>query len=83
MARVWRLQEAKSRFGEVVDQSEFAPQIITRRGVPTAVVISYAEYRKMILNQAKLTVFLRGSPLAEAELDLTRDRSPARDEIVR
>jgi antitoxin Phd len=78
MARVWRLQEAKSRFGDVVDQSDLAPQIITRRGVATAVVISYAAYRKLILNQAKLTVFLRESPLAEVDLDLARDQSPVR-----
>lgn len=82
MARVWRLQEAKGRFSEVVDQSEHAPQIISKRGVATAVVLSYAKYLKLI-KHAKLSVFLRESPLAEAELDLARDQSRARDEIMR
>jgi prevent-host-death family protein len=74
MARVWQLQEAKNKFSEVVEEAvKHGPQIITRRGVETAIVLSYTEYRKMMLSQKKLSEFFRGSPLAEAELDLTRD----------
>lgn len=82
MARVWQLQEAKNKFSEVVEEAvKHGPQIITRRGVETAIVLSYTEYRKMMLSQKKLSEFFRESPLAEVELDLTRDKSEAREDI--
>jgi prevent-host-death family protein len=57
------------------------PQVVTRRGVETAIVLSYAEYRKMLLGGQKLSEFFRQSPLAGVDLDLERDRSPARDDV--
>jgi prevent-host-death family protein len=83
MARVWQLQEAKNKFSEVVDEAlRHGPQVITRRGVETAIVLSYAEYRKMLLHQQKLSDFFRASPLAGLDLDLARDTSPLRDNFA-
>lgn len=82
MARTWQLQEAKNRFSEVVEEAlKDGPQVITRRGVETAVVLSFTDYRKMLLSRKKLSEFFRESPLAGLDLDLTRDTSPARDDI--
>jgi len=82
MARTWQLQEAKNKFSEVVDEAlKHGPQIITKRGIETAIVLSYAEYRKLQLAQQPLSAFFHESPLAEAELDLSRDPSPIRDTI--
>lgn len=82
MARVWQLQEAKNRFSEVVEEAlERGPQVITKRGVETAVVLGYKDYRRMILDQRKLSEFFHESPLAGVELDLGRDRSPARGDL--
>jgi prevent-host-death family protein len=82
MTRVWQLQEAKNRFSEVVDEAlASGPQVITRRGVNTAVVLSYDEYRSMFLSQQKLSKFFRESPLADTELDLSRDQSGWREDI--
>ena len=82
MTRVWQLQEAKNKLSEVVDEAlTNGPQIITKRGVETVVVLSYAEYRTMILNQKTLSTFFHESPLAAHDLDLTRDRSPLRVDI--
>ena len=82
MVRAWQLQEAKNKFSEVVEEAlESGPQVITRRGVETAVVLGYEDYRRMVLERQKLSDFFRKSPLAEVELDLERDRSPARDNI--
>ena len=78
--RTWPLQDAKNKFSEVVDEAtRHGPQVVTRRGVETAVVLSYEEYRKMLLDQKALSQFFRESPLAGLDLDLTRDGSPARD----
>jgi antitoxin Phd len=76
MQRIWQLQEAKNKLSEVVDEAtQNGPQLITRRGVEAAVVISFADYRKMVAKQEKLTAFFRESPLVDAELDLVRDTS--------
>lgn len=82
MARVWQLQEAKNKLSEVVEEAlTHGPQVITKRGVEAAVVLSYAEYRRLTLSQQKLSDFFRQSPLAGVDLDLQRDKSPARDDI--
>lgn len=79
MRHAWQLQEAKNKLSEVVEAAvSDGPQVITRRGAETAVVLSYADYRKLLQGQKKLSEFFRGSPLVGVELDLTRDPSPVR-----
>jgi antitoxin Phd len=76
----WQLQEAKNKFSRVVDNAvNEGPQIITKRGVQVAIVISYADYQKMLASRGNLSTFFRDSPLGGIELDLTRDRSDARE----
>jgi len=83
MTRIWQLQEAKSKLSEVVEEAlKHGPQIITRRGVETAIVLAYTDYRKMLLCQKKLSEFFRESPLMGAEIDLHRDMSPTRHDIA-
>lgn len=83
MTRVWQLQEAKNKLSEVVDAAlKDGPQVITKRGADTAIVLSYAEYRRLLSTQKKLTDFFRESPLVGVELDLTRDRSPVRTDVA-
>ena len=82
MSGVWQLQEAKSKLSEVVEEALSAgPQLITRRGVETAVLLSYADYQRLLFNRQKLSDFFRQSPLVGVDLDLTRDASPARPDI--
>ncbi len=74
MTHIWQLQEAKNKFSEVVEAAlATGPQVITRRGAETAIVLSYADYRKLLLSQKKLSDFFRESPLVGVELDLTRN----------
>lgn len=43
-----QLQDAKSRFSELIDDTlEKGPQVVTRRGIGTAVVISIGEWKKL------------------------------------
>lgn len=43
----WSLQDAKNKFSEVVNAADAGePQIVTKRGVPTAVVLSIKEFDK-------------------------------------
>jgi len=83
MSQVWQLQDAKNRFSEVVEKAlKKGPQIITRRGVETVVVLSLAEYRKVILDKKKMSDFFLESPLANADLELTRDKSDSRESLT-
>ena len=48
MSKAWRVQDAKARFSEVREASlSDGPQIVTKRGVETAVLISIEEWRKL------------------------------------
>ena len=74
MMRTWQLQEARNKFSQVVEEAISSwPQLITKRGVEAVVLLSYAEYRKLIVTQHKLSTFFRASPLVEASLDLRRN----------
>jgi len=48
----WSLQDAKNKFSEMVNAVDAGkPQIITKRGVPTVVVLSikaFSEYKKLL-----------------------------------
>jgi antitoxin Phd len=78
----WQLQEAKNKFSRVVENAvNDGPQIITKRGVEVAIVISFADYQKMIAARGKLSTFFRHSPLVGVELDLSRDKSGARKDF--
>jgi prevent-host-death family protein len=43
----WQIQQAKAKFSEVIDRAEKeGPQMITRRGVETAVIVPIDEWRR-------------------------------------
>jgi prevent-host-death family protein len=78
--RRWQLQEAKARLSDLVREvTRSGPQQITVRGRPAAVVLSTEDYQRLRANRPSLVTFLRNSPLAGVELDVQRDRSPARN----
>jgi prevent-host-death family protein len=81
MIQTWQLQEAKNKFSRVVENAvNSGPQIITKRGVEVAIVISYAEYQKMIASRGRLSTFFRDSPLVGTNLDFDRDKSGIRQD---
>lgn len=78
--QTWQLQEAKNRLSEVVDKAlQQGPQVITRRGAETAVVLAIDDYRKLQRPETDLVEFFRSSPLAEVDLDLERGRDTGRE----
>ena len=80
MISSWQLQEAKNKLSQVVENAVHeGPQIITKRGVEIAIVISFVDYQEMIAARGKLSTFFRDSPLVGVELDLARDKSGARE----
>jgi len=82
MIQTWQLQEAKNKLSRVIDNAVHSgPQIITKRGVKIAIVISYAEYQKMIASRGSLSAFFHNSPLAGTDMDLARDKSVLRKDV--
>lgn len=78
--QTWQLQEAKNRLSEVVDRAlHQGPQLITRRGVETAVVLSLGEYRRLRKPATNLVDFFQASPLAGVDLDVERPRDSGRE----
>jgi antitoxin Phd len=67
----WQLQDAKSRFSELIDDTlEKGPQVVTRRGIDTAVVVSMEDWQKL-KNENRLTwkdVLLGEGPRLEIPL---------------
>jgi prevent-host-death family protein len=46
--RIWPVQDAKARFSEMLEASlKQGPQIVTKRGVETAVLVPVAEWRRL------------------------------------
>lgn len=77
MNHLWQLQEAKSKFSEVVERALVdGPQVITRHGKEVVMIISCADYRKMTMPAMNLYEFFRTSPLVGSDIDLTRIDSP-------
>jgi antitoxin Phd len=82
MIKTWQLQEAKNKLSQVVENAvNSGPQIITKRGVEVAIVLSYARYQQITASRGKLSDFFRESPLAGVDVDLARDKSDARKDV--
>jgi antitoxin Phd len=80
MNEIWQLQDAKNKLSEVISRAlKQGPQLITKHGKKTAVVLSYTEYEKLRKSQGKLSEFFQNSPLVGIEL--TRDKSLPREEF--
>ena len=71
----WQLQEAKSKFSQLVNRAlADGPQVVTRHGEEVVVVVSIEQYRRLAAPQPNLLDLLLTSPLADAGLDVRRDR---------
>ena len=80
MKSTWQLQEAKNKLSEVVNEAvAHGPQIISRRGVETAVVLGMQDYNKLTRKKESLAQFFQRSPLCGVELDLSREADTARE----
>lgn len=77
---VWQLQEAKSKFSQLVELAMHdRPQIVTRHGDNSVVVLSYEQYKKITRHETELVEFLRNSPLMGLELDSIRNKDLPRE----
>jgi prevent-host-death family protein len=75
----WQLQEAKSRFSEVVDLSlKHGPQMVTRRGQEAVVILAAHDFRRLSGHTVNLLDCLLHAPRG-AELLTERSDEAIRD----
>jgi len=64
----WPVQDAKARFSELVEASlEEGPQVVTKRGVATVVVVPMEQWRRMVQSARPTlkSLLLGGEPRVE------------------
>ena len=82
MSKVWQVQEAKARFSELLETSlAEGPQIVTKRGVETAVLVPIDQWRRLerMTRPNLKELLLAPEPRTEA---LTPPRRPLRRRAV-
>jgi prevent-host-death family protein len=78
-ALAWTVAEAKAKLSEVIDRAQSSPQMITRNGKPSVVVVSADEWQRKTERKGTLAEFLLASPLRNAALEIERPRDEPRD----
>jgi antitoxin Phd len=75
MNNIWQLQDAKSKFSEVVDRTlAQGTQIVTRHGKKTVAIMPFEEYEELTHRNGRLSEFLLSSPLKNSELSIERNK---------
>ncbi len=78
MKSVWQLQEAKAKLSALVDAAvSDGPQIITRHGTETVVVLSKSYYDTIRPGKKSLIDILKSAPKVD-HFDVTRDSDTGR-----
>ena len=76
----WQLQDAKNRFSEIVKKAvQNGPQMVTRHGTDTVVIMSVEEYSKLKRPKTNLVSFFKTSPLFNMKIDLARKKDYPRE----
>ena len=79
---IWKLQDAKAHFSEVVREAQrHGPQRVTVHGKDAVVILSAADYDRLAPASAQpsLHVLLSRSPLKDLEFEHDPVRAPVRD----
>jgi prevent-host-death family protein len=76
---IWTVAQAKAKLSEVLDQAEAqGPQIITRNGRKTAVIVSAGEWERRTQRSGSLASFFAASPLRGSGLTTARSKDRPR-----
>lgn len=80
MSKRWQVQDAKARFSEFLEASlADGPQIVTKRGVETAVLLPIEQWRKLEkMTKPDLKELLLASEARTEELTPPRVKRPRR-----
>jgi len=77
--REWPVADAKARFSEMIDRAlSEGPQVVTRNGRRTVVVLAVDEWERRVKRQGNLAEFFAASPLRGSQLKISRSRDVPR-----
>lgn len=75
----WQVQTAKQRFSELVERAvKEGPQIVTKHGRETVVVLDIREYRRLLGTPMNFKEFLMTMPRTD-DLEIERSKDVGRD----
>jgi prevent-host-death family protein len=78
-ADTWTVAEAKAKFSEVIDRAQSkGPQIVTRSGRKSVVVVSAEEWERKTKRVGNLAEFFASSPLRGSGARVTRRKGGLR-----
>ena len=78
-SREWPVADAKAHFSEMIDRAlSEGPQVVTRKGKRTVVVVPLEEWERRVTRQGNLAEFLASSPLRGSQLKVERSRDVPR-----
>ena len=76
---IWTVAQAKAKLSEVIENARtHGPQIITRHGRRTAVVVGAEEWERKTQRSGSLADFFKASPLRGSGLTARRSRDRLR-----
>lgn len=76
---IWTVAQAKAKLSEVIENARtHGPQIITRNGRRTAVVVGAEEWERKTQRTGSLADFFKASPLRGSGLKVGRAKDPLR-----
>ena len=79
MKTSWKLQDAKAKLSQLVEDAlKIGPQIVTRRGKKTVVILSVEEYEKLTSKKPTLKAFLLNCPKMDDDFEFQRQKDYSR-----
>ena len=74
---------AKYRFSELVNNAlKNGPQMVTRHGAESVVIVSVEEFRWFSRPKTDLVTLLKQSPLYDLQIDLSRNKDRPRQVVL-
>ena len=75
MKTTWKLQDAKAKFSQIVENAlKIGPQFVTRRGRDAVVVVSVEEYERLISQKPSFKEFLLNCPKLDDGFEFERQK---------
>ncbi|MFO7884399.1 MAG: type II toxin-antitoxin system prevent-host-death family antitoxin [Desulfobacteraceae bacterium] len=76
----WKLQDAKAKFSQLVENAlKMGPQYVTRRGQEAVVILSVKEYKKITTKKPTLKEFLLSCPKMDDGFEFERQKDYPRN----
>lgn len=80
MKTTWKLQDAKAKFSQVVEDAlKIGPQFVTRRGREAVVVVSVEKYEQLVSKKISFKEFLLSCPKLDEDFEIERQKDHPRD----